>query len=487
MDATGASHFPGVRTVEEDREVILKIIFMGAAQTVTGSMHMLEVNGSKILLDCGLFQGRRRESWKRNRNLPFDPCELDAMLLSHAHIDHSGNIPNLVRRGYKGNIYATPATRDLCSAMLLDSAHIQESDVAYVNKKRRKRGLPLVEPIYTTPEARASVRSFVSIDYNRPFTVAPGVRVTFYDAGHILGSAITVLDVEEDGRSYRLCFTGDLGRVALPILRDPDIVPDVDYLVTESTYGNRQHDSPAKAGSALCDVVRRTYERGGKVIIPAFAVGRTQEIIYDLHKLILTERLPSLPVYVDSPLAINVTEIFRLHHECYDEEILNLLLRREDPFGFYRLHYTRSVEESKALNDLREPCIIISASGMCEAGRILHHLKNNIGNPRNTVLFVSFQAEHTLGRKILDGWEAVPIFGDKWEVRAQIESIDGYSAHADRDELLSYVKKVMGSGRLKRVFVVHGELEACQALAAGIRDLGVEDVLVPERMQEVEV
>jgi len=465
----------------------LKITFMGAAQTVTGSMHMLQVNGSKILLDCGLFQGRRKESFKRNRNLPFNARELDTMILSHAHIDHSGNIPNLVRSGYQGNIYTTSATRDLCSAMLLDSAHIQESDVAYVNKKRSRQGLPPVEPIYTIPEARASLQSFVSIDYRRPFTVAPGVQATLYDAGHILGSAITVLDIEENGRSYRLCFTGDLGRTDLPILRDPEIVNDIDYLIIESTYGSRLHESPAEAAATLRDVVRSTYERGGKVIIPAFAVGRTQAIIYDLHKFIINGQLPSLPIYVDSPLAINITEILRLHHECYDQEIINLLQQSKDPFGFYRLHYTRAVEESKALNKLQEPCIIISASGMCEAGRILHHLKNNIGDPRNTVLFVGFQAEHTLGRKILDGWKEVPIFGEKWKVRAQIESIDGYSAHADRDELLDYVRKVLDSGRLKRVFAVHGEPQACQALAAGIRDLGVKDVLVPERMQEVEV
>jgi metallo-beta-lactamase family protein len=471
----------------KSREDILKITFMGAAQTVTGSMHMLKVNGSQILLDCGLFQGRRKESFERNRKLPFDARKLDAMILSHSHIDHSGNIPNLVSSGYEGNIYTTSATRDLCGAMLLDSAHIQESDVAYVNKKRSRQGLPPVEPIYTIPEARASLQGFVSIDYHRPFAVAPGVQATFYDAGHILGSAITVLDVQENGRSYCLCFTGDLGRVDLPIIRDPEIVHNVDYLITESTYGDRQHESPPDAQATLCDVVQRTIDRAGKVIIPAFAVGRTQEIVFDLHKLIVSGCLPTLPVYVDSPLAVNVTEIFRLHHECYDAEILDFLQQREDPFGFYRLHYTRSVEESKAINHLREPCIVISASGMCEAGRILHHLKNNIGDPRNTVLFVGYQVANTLGRKIVDGWTKVPIFGKKWPVRAEIVSIQGYSAHAGRDELLGYVQKVMADGRLKRVFSVHGDLEACQALAAGVRDLGLHDVLIPERMQEVEV
>ena len=465
----------------------MRITFIGATQTVTGSMHILQANGSQILLDCGLFQGRRQESFERNRNLPFVAGKLDAMLLSHAHIDHSGNIPNLVRSGFRGNIYSTPATRDLCSAMLLDSGHIQESDVTYVNKKRHRQGLPPVEPIYTIAEARASLHSFVSVNYYRPFTVAPGVRATFYDAGHILGAAITVLDVEENGRRSRLCFMGDLGRVGRPILRDPDVVQGVDYLITESTYGDRQHASPPEAQATLCQVVRRTSERGGKVIIPAFAVGRTQEIVYDVHKLIESGCIPSLPVYVDSPLAVNVTEIFRLHPECYDTEILHLLQHQDDPFGFYRLHYTRAVEESKALNDLHEPCIIVSASGMCETGRILHHLKNNIGDPHNTVVFVGFQAEHTLGRKVLDGWKVVPIFGEEWPVRAEILLIEGYSAHAGKNELLGYIQKVMDGGQLKCVFIVHGELAASQALATGIRDLGIRDVLVPQRMQEVEV
>ena len=465
----------------------MKITFMGAAQTVTGSMHMLEVNGSRILLDCGLFQGRRKESFRRNRQLPFDARELDALILSHAHIDHSGNIPSLVRSGYTGNVYVTSATRDLCGAMLLDSGHIQESDAAHLNKRRRRRGEPPVEPIYSMADARASLQHFVSIDYRRPFGVAPGVQATFYDAGHILGSAITLLDVRENGRSYRLCFTGDLGRVGLPILRDPVIVRDVDYLATESTYGDRLHGTVTDAEATLCDVVQRTHDRGGKVIIPAFAVGRTQEIIYDLHQLITKGCLPDLPVFVDSPLAINITETFRLHPECYDEEILDLLAHEQDPFGFYRLHYARTVDQSKAINGLDEPCVIISASGMCEAGRILHHLRNNISDPRNTVLFVSFQAEHTLGRKIKDGWDVVPILGDKHQVRAQVESIDAYSAHADSDELLSYVRHVRDNGRLKRVFVVHGNPEASQALATGIRSLGVENVLVPERMLEVSV
>jgi len=470
-----------------DVEKALRLTFLGAAQTVTGSMHLLEVDGSRILLDCGLFQGRRRESFERNRNLPFKASELDAVILSHAHIDHSGNIPNLVKSGFTGNIYATSATRDLCGAMLLDSGHIQESDVAHINKRRAKKGLAPLEPIYTAEDAASCLQSFVGIDYHRPFHVAPGVRVTFYDAGHILGSVLTVLDVEERGSSSRLCFTGDLGRKGQPIIRDPEIIPNVDYLITESTYGDREHESPQYAQAILCEIIHSTYDRGGKVIIPSFAVGRTQEIVFDLHKLIGSECFPDIPVFVDSPLAVNVTEIFRLHAECYDAEVRAFLQRREDPFGFYRLHYTRSVDESKALNTFEGPCVIISASGMCEAGRILHHLNHHIGNERNTVLFVGFQVENTLGRKILDGSKKVPILGEDHVVRAQVRSIQGYSAHADRNELLAYVEQLAKHGQLKRVFCVHGAQAACLALASGIRQLGLEDVLIPERAQQVEL
>ena len=465
----------------------MRITFLGAAQTVTGSMHLLDVNGARILLDCGLFQGRRRESFERKRTLPFDASELDAVVLSHAHIDHSGNIPNLVKSGYAGSIYTTSATRDLCGAMLLDSGHIQESDVAYLNRRRARKDLPPIEPTYTVEDATASLSSFVAIDYHHSFQVAPGTKVTFYDAGHILGSALTVLDIEEAGRRFRVCFTGDLGRKGLPIIRDPEVVPDVDYLITESTYGDREHETPPYAQALLCEIIHSAHDRGGKVIIPSFAVGRTQEIVFDLHKLTVSECLPDVPVFVDSPLAVNVTEIFRLHPECYDAEVQRFLQRREDPFGFYRLHYTRSVDESKALNTFEGPCVIISASGMCEAGRILHHLKNHIGDERNTVLFVGFQVQNTLGRKILDGDKRVSILGQKWTVRAQVRSIQGYSAHADRNELLSFVDRLVESDRLKRVFCVHGDQEARQALAEGIRQLGLDRVLIPERGQQIEL
>jgi metallo-beta-lactamase family protein len=463
----------------------MKLRFMGAVRTVTGSMHMLTVNGSNILLDCGLFQGRRREAFERNRNLPFKAGDVDALILSHAHIDHSGNIPSLVRSGFRGDIFATFATRDLCAAMLPDSAHIQEQDVAYVNKKRRRKGLPPVEPLYSKQDANESLKYFVGAGYDRTFDVVPGVRATFRDAGHILGSTIAVLDVEENGQQCRLAFSGDLGRKNAPILRDPSPIHDVDYLILESTYGNRQHETHDEARAALRRVVNETYRRGGKVIIPAFSVGRTQEIVYNLHRLTEAHKIPQLPIFVDSPLSVNVTEVFRLHPECYDEETAQFILgdRHPDPFGFKRMRYIRDVEASKELQFLREPAVIISASGMCEAGRILHHLKNNIEDERNTVLIVGWQAPHTLGRKLVEHWERVRIFGEEYSLRAEVEVTGGYSAHADRGELLDYVQQ-LNNGRLKKVFVVHGEEEASLALAAGVRELGVPEAVVPELMEE---
>ncbi|HHX44672.1 MAG TPA: MBL fold metallo-hydrolase [Chloroflexi bacterium] len=462
----------------------MHIEFLGAARSVTGSMFLLTVNGSRILLECGLFQGPRQEAFKRNRQLPFDAASIDAMVLSHAHIDHSGNIPNLVRCGFRGSIYCTFATRDLCSIMLRDSAYIMESDVAYLNKRRARRGEPPLEPIYTTADAVRSMNSFVGLGYGRTIWIGPGVQLTFYDAGHILGSALCALDVQEGERRFRLLFTGDLGRRDRPILCDPEVVPGVDYLITESTYGSRLHGSAQDAEGALERVVNETHARGGKVIIPAFSVGRTQEIVYALHRLTLEKRIPRLPIYVDSPLAINATEVFRLHPEYYDAETHEFMLENRDPFGFSELDYLRRPEESKALNDRQEPMVIISASGMCEAGRILHHLKNNIESRRNTVLFVGFQAEHTLGRRILNGDETVPILGERYRLQARVEHIDGYSAHADRDELLGYVSR-LGPRRIKRAMLVHGEEEAARSLAEGLRGLGLSETEIPTLGQKV--
>ncbi len=466
----------------------MKIQFLGAVRTVTGSMHLLTVNGSRILLDCGLFQGRREESFKRNRHLPFEARTIDTLLLSHAHIDHSGNIPTLVKNGFQGNIFTTPASRDLCSAMLRDAGYIQEQDTRYVNKRRAKKGLPPLEPLYTVEDGVASLGNFVGLGYGRPLPVAPGVTLTFRDAGHILGSAITVLDIEENGQHVRLAFTGDLGRKDMPILRDPQVAEDVDYLIIESTYGDRVHDPIKTTDEELRQVIVDTYRRGGKVIVPAFSVGRTQELVYALHRLTESQDIPSMPIFVDSPLSVNVTEIFRLHPECYDQELNRFVAagRHRDPFGFHRLTYVRSVEGSKELNFLREPAIIISASGMCEAGRILHHLKNNVEDPRSTVLIVGWQAPHTLGRRLVERRPVVKIFGEEYKLKAQVKTINGFSAHADRRGLLDYVRQ-MGAKRLRTAFVVHGEEASSLALADGLRHLGVENAIVPHPGEEFEV
>ena len=457
----------------------MEIQFLGAAQTVTGSQHLISVNGSRILLECGLFQGKRRESFERNRTLPFDATSVDVLILSHAHIDHSGNIPNLVRSGFRGSVYCTFATRDLCSAMLRDSAYIQEQDVAYVNKKRARKGQPPVEPIYTHADAITSLEHFVSVGYDRPVYVAPGVRCTFLDAGHILGSAIVLLEIEEGQRRVRLLFSGDLGRQDMPILRDPAPAPVADVLLIESTYGDRFHQPHEEAEGRLHRLIDETCAHGGKVVIPAFTVGRTQEIVYSLHRLASANELPRVPIYVDSPLAVNVTEVFRLHPECYDEEVREFMSRdrHRDPFGFERLRYIRNVEDSKALNDLEGPAVIISASGMCEAGRIQHHLKHTISDPRNAVLIVSWQAPHTLGRRLVERRPVVKIFGQEYPLRARVETINGYSAHADRKGLLGWAKPIARD--LRQVFVVHGDPDPAAALAEGLGDIGVRNAVVP--------
>ncbi len=463
----------------------MDVQFWGAARTVTGSMHLLTVNGARILLDCGLYQGKRKESFERNRQLPFDPKGVDVMVLSHAHIDHSGNIPNLVKNGYNGPIYCTFATRDLCAAMLRDSGHIQEMDALYVNKKRARKGEPPIEPIYTQEDAVNCLGQFVSLGYGRPFPILPGVRLTFVDAGHILGSAIVILDIEADNGAdpHRFVFSGDLGRPEKPILEDPTLLDGCDTLIIESTYGDRLHPDTINVQKELQSVVIETARRGGKLIIPAFAVGRTQELVYDLHQLIEADEIPDLPVFVDSPLAIDATSVFRLHPECYDDEVEQFLNETgsRDPFGFGRLQYTRTVDQSKAINDLNAPAIIISASGMAEAGRIQHHLKNNIHDARNTILFVGWQAPNTLGRYILEKHETVKIFGEKYPLRAQVEAIYGFSAHADRNELLSWVQSM--DKLPTKAFVVHGDPEPAQALADGLSKLGVAEAWVPDRAE----
>ncbi len=448
----------------------MKITFHGATRTVTGSRHLLEINGKRVLLECGLYQGHRKDTYERNRKCGFDPKSIDAVLLSHAHIDHSGNLPLLVKNGYRGPVYATSATAHLANIMLLDSGHIQEDDVKYLNKKRRRKGLEPVEPLYTIEDAARVAEHFVSMPYNYTFEVVPGVRAKFVDAGHILGSAAIVLDLEEKGRKVRLWFSGDIGRRHIPILRDP-VLPDyADYLLMESTYGDKPHRDVQAAFEELRDVVNRTVKRGGKVIVPSFAVGRTQELVYALHRMIESGDIPEIPIIVDSPLAVNASEIYHAHPECYNEEARKMLLRGDDVLGFGRVTYIRSVEESKALNDRRDPMVILSASGMAETGRILHHLKNNIGDPRNTVLIVSWQAPHTLGRRLADHEPVVRIFGEEYEVRAEVVTINGFSAHAGRNGLLNYAMRL--KGRVKRVFIVHGEPRGAMPLIEELQKRG---------------
>jgi metallo-beta-lactamase family protein len=467
----------------------MKVTFYGATRTVTGSQHLVEVNGQRILLDCGSFQGRREESYARNLRLPFTASSVDLMVLSHAHIDHSGNIPNLVKSGFRGDILCTHATRDLCATMLLDSGHIQEKDVEFINKKRARRGEPKLEPIYTQEDAQKSLDSFVAQGYSRPRTIAPGVTLTFRDAGHMLGSAFVVLDIEDhdEHRDLRLVFSGDLGRTGTPIIRDPQTIDGADVLIMESTYGDRVHPPLDNEIVRMEHVINETYRRGGKIIIPSFAVGRTQQIVYMLHQLRLKGDIPKLPIFVDSPLAIDVTAAYRAHPECYDAEIRRFMADNgaRDPFGFSDLTYTRTTEESKTLNWLREPAVIISASGMAETGRILHHLKNNIEDPRNTILIVSFQAEHTLGRKLADGVKRVRIFGEEHDVRANVEVTSGFSGHADRNGLLEWVAAM--HSKPKHMYLVHGELQPATALAQALNnELGIA-VKIPDWKQSFTV
>ncbi len=461
----------------------MELQFWGAAQVVTGSMHLLTVNNRKILLDAGLYQGRRKIAFERNRQIPFNPGEIDALILSHAHIDHSGNIPSLVKNGFRGAIWCTYATQDLISYMLLDSAHIQGYDVQYVNKKRRRQGKKPFEPLYTAADVDKTMRMVQSVDYHQPFSPVEGLEVRFGDAGHMLGSANVTIDIDDGGHHKRLAFSGDVGRKHLPILRDPQFVSEADIIIMESTYGNRVHAPIEDTAAELRDQVVKTFDRGGKIIIPSFAVGRTQELVYELHKLHDSQQIPELDIFVDSPLAVNVTEVFKNHPEVYDDEIKSFMKNNHiaNAFGFEDLRYIRDVEDSKKLNFLHQPAIIISASGMCEAGRVLHHLKNNIEDPRNTIMFVGYQAEYTLGRKILSGKSPVPIFGDKYEVRAEIFRLEGYSGHADRNGLLHWLGKAQETKMPQHVFLVHGEPKNMFPLAAEIEKRGIPHVHTPKR------
>lgn len=464
----------------------MRIHFHGAAQTVTGSQHLLEINGYRLLLDCGLYQGRRVDTYARNLNFAYDPRKLDAVILSHAHIDHAGNLPNLVQDGYEGPIYATRATVDLSAIMLADSGRIQESDAEYVNKKRTQRGEPLIEPLYTEADAQRAAELFHPIDYGQPFAPVPGVVARFVEAGHILGSAAVSLEIEEQSRKIRFWFSGDIGRFKLPLLRDPVLPDEVDYLLMESTYGDKSHAEPGKAYEEFQEVVRRTLKRGGKMIIPAFAVGRTQELVYHLNMMMFTRDVPPVPVFVDSPLAVNASQVFKKHPEIFDDETRWFVQQASHPaLDFKMLKYVQSVEESKALNLRDDPMIIISASGMAETGRILHHLKNNIEDPKNTVCIVSWQAPHTLGRMLADREKRIKIFGEPYNVKAEIATIGGLSGHAGQDLLTRYA--VNTKRTVKKVFLVHGEAVPAAALSEKLKDLQMREVYYPELHSSVEI
>lgn len=463
----------------------MRLRFLGAAGEVTGSLLLVEVESGTLVVDCGMFQGRREESRRRNGRLPQEAVEASAAILTHAHIDHSGNLPTLVKAGFTGPIYTTFATSDLCRYMLRDSARIQENDAAYLNQKfsRDPSFVPVV-PLYDEQDVLAALEHFVALPYHETFEPLPGVTARLLDSGHILGSAQVVLDIEENGQHRRLVISGDLGRKGLPILRDPEAPPrPIDYLVMESTYGDRLHGSVEQMHDDLERIVKKTTARGGKIIVPAFAVGRTQEVLYVLHELFRTGRLPEIPIFIDSPLAINVTEVFRMHPECYDVETRSFLKEHGDVFSFEGVRYTRTAAESMEINQHTGPCIIISASGMAEAGRVLHHLRNHVANEKNTILIVGFMAQHTLGRRLVERRPTVKIWGVERELRAEVEVLNAFSAHADRDDLLAYVS---ACGEPRRVFLVHGEADQQVPLREELMRRRIQ-VDIPKRGDSVEL
>ncbi|MFZ4412627.1 MAG: MBL fold metallo-hydrolase [Bacteroidales bacterium] len=458
----------------------MHIQFLGAAQEVTGSKHLITTNkGFKILLDCGMFQGKGLDTDALNRDLGFDPAEIDYLLLSHAHIDHSGLIPYIYKKGFKGTILCTPATRDLCSIMLADCGFIQEHDTYFHNKKRAKNHLPPLPPIYTSKDALESLKLFISIPYHKEYFITADIKVEFTDTGHILGSSAINLNIREDEKTHNICFTGDLGRYNKRILKDPESFPQADYIITESTYGDRLQQNLEDAEKELLKVVIDCCTRKqGKLIIPAFSIGRSQEIIYALDRLTSQGLLPDVNVYLDSPLSTDATNIMRMHPECFNVEMLDYIKTDPDPFGFKRLIYIQSVEQSKALNSNHKPCIIISASGMMEAGRVKHHLANNIENPTTTILVVGYCAPSTLGAKISRGDKEVSIFGQKYEVKADVEHLESYSAHGDYKEMTKFLS-CQDKGKVKTVFLVHGELKVQENYRNYLKTCGFKNIEIP--------
>ena len=446
----------------------MRLSFHGAARSVTGSRHLLEIPGVQVLLDCELFQGRREDAARQNRDLRFDPKAVRAVLLSHAHIDHSGALPVLPRYGFSGKVHVTHASADLANIMLEDSARVQASDCRYVNKKERRRGGARVRPFYDGDDVRKIVRRFEGTRYRETVKVAPRVTASFHDAGHILGSAAIRVKYTSRGNTTTVLFSGDLGRSNRPILRDPEVPPPCDILILESTYGDRLHE---KAGEEMKkkaqELIAHAKVHRSKIIVPAFAVGRTQELVMRIKELVDEGRIDPIPIYIDSPLAGKATDIFRRHPECYDEGTLKTFFGDGDPFGSRYIHFVSSLEDSKRLNSMKGPCVIISSSGMCEGGRIVHHLKHAIQDEANVIVFVGFQAEHTLGRKLVEGWDIVPIFGVPTERRAQVVKFNGLSAHADRNDLLAYVRAI--EPLPDKVFLVHGEEKQALSLATAIQ------------------
>ena len=466
----------------------MKIQFFGAAREVTGSKHLITLNNGKtILLDCGLFQGKGLETENENRNLGFNAASVDYLILSHAHIDHSGAIPYLVNCGFHGTIISNHATRDLCAIMLADSGRIHEFDTKSHNKKRALQGLSPVEPIYTQKDAEAAMQFFVSISYNKIFNVCEGVKLKFTDAGHILGSSVVNLSIKEDGKETKIVFTGDLGRLHNRILRSPQAFPQADIIITESTYGDRLHSEIEEAEQDLLLIVLETcFQKKGKLIIPSFSVGRTQEMLYALNRLSFSGKMPTISVFVDSPLSINATNIMKLHPECFNDEILEYMKDDPDPFGFNGLKYIQTEDDSKRLNSLKDPCIIISASGMMEAGRVKHHLANNIENKKNTILVVGYCAPTTLGAKIRNGEKEVSIFGMKHHVNADVKILDSYSAHGDYNEMIQTLK-CQNTKKVKKVFIVHGEYETQLAYKEKLTNEGFQNIVIPEKEQIFEL
>jgi metallo-beta-lactamase family protein len=462
--------------------------FHGAADEVTGSLHRLHVGGFDVALDCGLFQGHRAEANRQNRELPEWTRSAQALVLSHAHLDHSGNIPTLVRRGFAGNIFCTPATRDLCSVMLRDAALIQDQDARYINKHNQREGsAERVTPLYDAADAERAVSQMISVPLHRPMLVAPSVWATFYDSGHVLGSALVVLDIEEAGRKRRLLFTGDLGRAELPLLGPPEVVSNVDCLMMESTYGDRDHPDIAAVDAELGRIVNTTIGRGGRVYIPTFALERAQEVLFALERLHDRRLVPRVPIYIDSPLAIAITEIYKLHPESLSPEIRQRILERDDPFSPPGLHYVSAIADSRRLQQDATPCIIIAGSGMCEGGRILHHFAKGLGQEKNSVVLVGFMAQHTLGRRLLEGRSRAKVFGVERDVHAAIHYLGGLSAHAGQTDLVAFARATAQAGPLEKVILVHGEPAPRALLGARIADDLNVPVLRPVRGQVIEL